>query len=188
MAAAEIIPNPDPSAVTSQAIDRAMEKAVEVFQADLTRVPTSVDRAILGLRELLETRITGIDHDMKGMHANLDKRETDIKEQITHLHDLVFSEISKLGDVSSEKFIRIETQFSERDTRVNQAKAAEDKRVDQLSLADKTAVAAGISIGVVYGTASPGSSARGSMEARRYGSPSCSSTTRKRRSPRRRML
>ena len=139
---------------TWQAIDRAvattesrlvarldgMEKAVEVFHADLTRVPTQVDRSILALRELVETRLTGVDRDVEGIHANLDKRGTDIKDQITHLHALIMSEIrqvdvriDKINDVSGERFTRIDTQFIER-----------DKRTDQLSLADKTAVAAAL--------------------------------------------
>lgn len=132
--AAEIIPNPDPSSMTERAIDRSvsnseavigarldgMEKAVGVFQADLTRVPTSVDRAILGLRELLQTRLDCIDHDLVGMHGNLDKRERDIDAAIQHLRDLVFGEIEKLAAVTNERFAGVGSQFAERDTRTDQ--------------------------------------------------------------------
>ena len=38
-----------------------MDKAVTLFQADLTRVPTSMDRAILGLRKLLTGQIEKLD-------------------------------------------------------------------------------------------------------------------------------
>jgi hypothetical protein len=62
---------PDPSSLTLQRIAEsvgalsekldyrilAIEKAVEVSHSDLVRVPTAVDRAVLQLRELLETRI-----------------------------------------------------------------------------------------------------------------------------------
>jgi hypothetical protein len=87
-----VIPNPDPSVVTSEAIDRrvntaiavvvaqvegmgraidaridGMEKAVIVFQADLTRVPTQLDRAISALREVIETRIDGTDKEREAL-------------------------------------------------------------------------------------------------------------------------
>jgi hypothetical protein len=154
----EVLPNPDPSTITAEAIDRAvgnaesriaarldgMEKAVDVFHADLTRVPTAVDKAILGLRELIETRLNCVENDVLGVHAALDRCGHDVAEQITHLRALMDQKIetaaAELGgrienraDVASERFTRIDTQFIER-----------DKRTDQLSLADKTAVAAAL--------------------------------------------
>ena len=44
------------TAVTNARID-GVERGIEQFQADLVRVPTSVDRAISGLREVLEAKI-----------------------------------------------------------------------------------------------------------------------------------
>jgi hypothetical protein len=150
----EVLPNPDPSLITTEAIDKAveslearfaarldgMEKAVEVFHADLTRVPTLLDRSILGLRELLETRLECMEDDVKSVHSYLDKQGINIAAQITHLRELVGSNIevvngsiTKFEAVSAERFARIDTQFIER-----------DKRTDQLSLADKTAVAAAL--------------------------------------------
>jgi hypothetical protein len=145
--ASEIIPNPDPSVVTAAAIDRAignailivnarvdgMQKAVDVFQADLTRVPTAVDRAILGLRELIESNIECVKEDLLETRTNVERTQVTIKSEIGHLQALVFTEIKKLSEVSLERFNRIDTQFIER-----------DKRTDQLSLADKTAVAAAL--------------------------------------------
>lgn len=144
---AVVIPNPDPSSVTTAAIDRAVAqaeslmaarvdgiaKAIETFQNDLTRVPTSVDRQITGLKEALEARLDGMDKMAAAMTACLERRPVEIKDQITHLHDLIMAEIAKISAVSVERFARIDTQFIER-----------DKRTDQLSLADKTAVAAAL--------------------------------------------
>ncbi len=62
---------PNPSSITQGAIDKAiessravitaridgMQKAQDLFQADLTRVPTTVDRQITALRELFEARL-----------------------------------------------------------------------------------------------------------------------------------
>jgi hypothetical protein len=143
----ELIPNPDPSTITSGAIDRAvfnsetritaridgMEKAVEVFHADLTRVPTSVDKAILSLRELLETRLKCMESDVSAVHGNLETRGDDIKDQVQHLRELVFSEFSGRDKTGDEIFKRIETQFVER-----------DKRTEQLALASSTAIAAAL--------------------------------------------
>jgi hypothetical protein len=153
MAAPEIIPNPDPSAVTSQAIDRAIgnaekiinaridgiEKGIEVFQADLTRVPTSVDRAVQGLRELLEMRLNGVDHDMAGIHSYMDKRREDIQEQISHLRDLLLSETEKLSAVTTERFLGVAAQFSERDTRTDQRAGDTKLAVDAAFAAAKEA-------------------------------------------------
>jgi hypothetical protein len=149
----EVIPNPDPSQVTSTAIDRAvnnsskvinaridgMEKAVEVFQADLTRVPTSVDRAIQGLRELIETRFDGMDKDIAGIHKSLDSRDAAVKEQTTHLRDLVFGKIAELGAVTAERFTGVAAQFSERDTRTDQRAGDTKLAVDAAFAAAKEA-------------------------------------------------
>jgi hypothetical protein len=129
----EIIPNPDPSALTSTSIDRAvtnafriteakltaidvridgMEKAVEVFQADLTRVPTQLDRAIDGLRDV-------IDAEMRGS----------------------IKEIEKLDAVTDQRFIAVGAQFTERDTRTDQRACDTQKAVDAAFAAAKESIA-----------------------------------------------
>ena len=117
-----------------------MEKAVEVFHADLTRVPTAVDRSILALRELLEARVSASEASIESINSSLNRRGQDIRDQVIHLQELITAElkqidikIDKIDSVSQERFTRIDTQFIER-----------DKRTDQLSLADKTAVAAAL--------------------------------------------
>lgn len=130
----EVIPNPDPSLITSDAIDRAvanavkvfdaridgMQKAVEVFQADLTRVPTAVDRAILGLRELQETRFKSVESNLDGLHKSIDPIDCDIRKEIGHLHALMMAEVQKLSEVTGQRFLAVGAQFSERDTRTDQ--------------------------------------------------------------------
>jgi hypothetical protein len=133
----EIIPNPDPSVVTSNAIDRAvenatailraelaavnvridgMEKAVEVFQADLTRVPTQLDRAINGLKDVLDARLNGMDNS-------------------------IIKEIEKLAAVTKERFVGIDNQFVERDTRTDQRAGDTKLAVDAAFAAAKEATA-----------------------------------------------
>ena len=148
-----VIPNPDPSLITAQAIDRAvdnskaivdtridgMEKAVAVFQADLTRVPTTLDRAVQSLRELIETRLDGMDRDMGGIHHTVDQRGADIREQIEHLKELAFGKIEELASVTKEKFEGVAAQFSERDTRTDQRAGDTKLAVDAAFAAAKEA-------------------------------------------------
>jgi hypothetical protein len=147
----EIIPNPDPSAITSTAIDRAvanavqitnakltainvridgMEKAVEVFQADLTRVPTQLDRAIGGLRELLEAKLSSSGADRQLLHQELNQMPFLIKETMSRMEGLML-----------EKFAGVEAKFVERDTRTDQRAGDTKLAVDAAFAAAKEATA-----------------------------------------------
>jgi hypothetical protein len=155
MAAAEIIPNPDPSQKTDQAIDKAVssaaavltaridgiEKSITKFQEEMVRVPTTMDRAIEGLRDLVFARLASNDADRASIHSTLDRREKDIREQITHLHDLVISKIEELASVTTERFIGVAAQFSERDTRTDQRAGDTKLAVDAAFAAAKEATA-----------------------------------------------
>jgi hypothetical protein len=143
----EVIPNPDPSSITSEAIDRrvtnaervigaridGMEKAVGVFQGDLTRVPTQLDRAIDSLRSLLEARQEGasavIEQRLDGMDKAIElfQKFTDrtpeyVRDQVTHLREL-----------HEAGFDSVKTQF-----------ALLKQATEQLDLANKTAIAAAL--------------------------------------------
>lgn len=158
MANATIIPNPDPSIVTSEAIDRrvdnaervisarieGMEKAVGVFQSDLTRVPTQLDRAIGSLRDLIESRLLaneelnsakrdgilgvleqrldGMDKAIQLFQKFSDQQPGFVRDQVMHLREL-----------HEAGFESIRTQF----TLLKQA-------TEQLDLANKTAIAAAL--------------------------------------------
>lgn len=149
-----VVPNPDPSDVTLRYIDNevdnlekrlgaridGMEKAVQVFHDDLTRVPTLLDRSIAGLRELLEARMGGTDALFLTLKERVEGKNGGLDDEIKHLRELMESQIKNVGvdiekisSVTQERFTRIDTQFVER-----------DKRLEQLSLADKTAVAAAL--------------------------------------------
>ena len=108
-----VVPNPDPSLITAEAIDRrvenaekvigaridGMEKAVNVFQADLTRVPTQLDRAVEGLHDILnarregsiavlEQRLSGMDRAIELFQKFTDKQPDFVREQVLHLREL----------------------------------------------------------------------------------------------------
>jgi hypothetical protein len=159
------VPNPDPSAITSQAIDRrvdnassvigaridGMEKAVEVFQGDLTRVPTQLDRAVIAERELtnaklsqvtseiqslkelteaaregivkvFEQRLNGMDKAIELFQKFTDQQPQFVREQVMHLREL-----------HEAGFDSVKTQF-----------ALLKQATEQLDLANKTAIAAAL--------------------------------------------
>lgn len=148
-----VISNPDPSLVTSEAIDRrvenmeavlnakieAMEKAVQVFQTDLTRVPTQLDRAIQGLRDLLEARLIAIEKDLSVIHKFMANRDDTINSHLDNLQSLVFERIEKLTEVTRQQFIGIDSQFAERDTRTDQRAGDTKLAVDAAFAAAKEA-------------------------------------------------
>jgi hypothetical protein len=149
----EIVPNPDPSAITITTIDRAianvkqelntridgMQKAIDVFNDNLTRVPTQLDRAIDALRQLIEARLLGSDKELKELHINIDRRREEIKTATQTLQDLLTGKIDALRDVTSEKFSGVRSQFEERDTRTDQRAGDTKLAVDAAFAAAKEA-------------------------------------------------
>lgn len=107
-----------------------IEKAIEVFQADLTRVPTQLDRAITGLRDLLQSQLENIGINLVGIHKVQDRRESDITAQVNHAKDLM-----------KERFLGVAAQFSERDTRTDQRAGDTKLAVDAAFAAAKEATA-----------------------------------------------
>jgi hypothetical protein len=103
-----------------------MEKAVAIFQSDLTRVPTQLDRAVTGLRDLIEAKIINLTDDLTAVHKILDRRDSDILTPINHLKDLIY-----------EKFTAVAAQFSERDVRTDQRASDTQKAVDAAFAAAK---------------------------------------------------
>ena len=73
----DIIPNPDPSSLTT----------------------AQLDKAVLGLREILEQRV----------HC--------LEEDVEHQQQATVRQVGHLGELVDEKFDGIKTQFKERDTR-----------------------------------------------------------------------
>jgi len=119
----------------------AMQKAQDLFQADLTRVPTTVDRQIVGLRELLVARIESIDKDMLETRKALEAREGIVARQIDHAQAMSFGKVEELLSVTTEKFLGVAAQFAERDTRTDQRAGDTKLAVDAAFAAAKEATA-----------------------------------------------
>jgi hypothetical protein len=86
-------------------------------------------REMANLKEVIFTRLDGMDRAIVLFNENITRVPTDTDKQIVRLRELVFERFK----VQDQKFDSVQTQFVER-----------DKRTDQLSLADKTAVAAAL--------------------------------------------
>jgi hypothetical protein len=92
------------------------------------------------LKELLETRLNGMDTAIKLVQFATDKIPSLVDEKVTHLKEL-----------HTEKFVSVDTKFSEVEKRTEQhfdgiatQFIERDKRTEQLSIADKTAIAAAL--------------------------------------------
>ena len=116
------VPNPDPTART-----------IETLQRDIGASREIVEASNLGTREVLETRLDGMDKAIKLLQETTDRIPQFIKESIRQLEALHDEKFTSIDEQISIQFAGIATQFQER-----------DKRTEQLSLADKTAIAAAL--------------------------------------------
>jgi cation transport regulator ChaB len=166
-------PHPDPSTLTTAALTRevealkelmftrldAMDKAMELFQNDITRVPTDTDRQIKQLSDLLDEKFKGIEERISGIVA--------LREEMFHTVDVQFNErdkrrqfildaekqalttaiqasehqINLIKELYEEKFNGIQTQFKERDTRSERESRDNKVAVDAAFAAQKEAAA-----------------------------------------------
>jgi len=110
-----------------------MDKAVDQFTEDVKRVPTETDRAISGLRDLIDEKLADI-------HSVLIERDLRFNAQISDMKkavEVALTSSEKAVDAQNksfaqkelviEKFDSIQLQFKERDTRVEQT--ARDTKV-----------------------------------------------------------
>jgi hypothetical protein len=97
---------------------------------DPTLLTTEGIRREVGmLRELLETRLDGMDRAMALFQENITRVPTDVDKQVGHLKAL-----------HEEKFLSIEVQFRERDVRTEQTSRDSKVAVDAALQAAKEAV------------------------------------------------
>lgn len=125
------VPNPDPTLRTIEVVDKAIDslvkqleprfagietrfsdrdRATTLLHDDYTRVPTQVDRAILNLREKLETDLNGkiavLFEQVNGVRltiASMDKALVLLQTNNDKLPDFVLSQVKQLKDIHDEK-------------------------------------------------------------------------------------
>jgi hypothetical protein len=130
------IPIPDPSILTTEALDREILALRELLEVTLG---SSGD--ILGLmRSVLETRLDGMDKATKLLQDIADKLPARIDEKIAALREIQGMQLVALESTHGEKFRSIETQFKERDVRTEQSGKDSKTAVDAALQAAKEAV------------------------------------------------
>lgn len=111
-------PNPDPTKLTTEQLERGMA----------------------GLREIIEARLNGNDRSITERWAMIDRELVYIQKQLDGRKQAIVDEVSHLSKLHEEKFSSIQTQFSERDTRTDQAASTTKVAVDAALQAQKEAV------------------------------------------------
>lgn len=162
------VPIPDPSDMTTEALDRAVFGLRELIEVKLgtlgdiaalnrkvieTRID-DMDRATLALRHVLderltiiingtrgiiETRLDGMDKAIRLLQDAADKFPAGIDEKITSLQAVHDQKFEAVAAGTNEKFVSIQTQFAERDVRTEQAAGAVKIAVDAALQAQKEA-------------------------------------------------
>jgi hypothetical protein len=91
---AEYIPVPDPTVLTTQALTReiehlkelfnqrvtAMDKAMDLFNANITRVPTDTDKQISHLERLMTERFATVDEKFRSVYAQFMDRDSRVEQ------------------------------------------------------------------------------------------------------------
>ena len=176
------VPNPDPTLRTIDVVDKAieslfekleprfqaihmrfeeMDKATKLLHDDYVRVPTVVDRAVLNLRELMMSEITGkflvaevkiqsIVTTLGGMDKALvllqtynDKMPDFVRNEVKQLKnvhdekidgavDVVNERIKSLADVTVQQFGSINDKFAEKDRAVTVGLTAQKESTNKM--------------------------------------------------------
>jgi hypothetical protein len=125
------LPIPDPTRLTTQLVDRALNNFREVVETRLAAMDTAT--------ELLAKELEKINDDTGGQHRHM---RDDFDRQVNSLRELLVGKIMNVSEVSEERFKAVATQFTERDTRISQAEVERQKSLDAALAAAKEAVAA----------------------------------------------
>jgi hypothetical protein len=123
------IPVPDPSLLTTEQLRRELGS----------------------LREVIETRLRGMDRATELIAVELEKQTSNVStafehqqaardDQLRALKEYLLSRLDLYSSVNDERFIGIRTQFAERDTRGEQEKLASRVSLDAALAAAKEAV------------------------------------------------
>lgn len=114
-----LVPVPDPTVLTTQALYRE----------------------IAALRELMQTQLEALKLRLDHCDNQIEQHGGEIGVAATHLRNFLEEKIAKLDAVCSEKFTGVAAQFSERDTRTDQRAGDTKLAVDAAFAAAKEATA-----------------------------------------------
>jgi type VI protein secretion system component VasK len=164
-------PDPDPTLRTMQLVDKAIaslraeldtrfhavenrfdgiDLATKLVHEDYVRVPTVVDKAIGGLRELMEARIDSLERLLEILRESIEIRPEAVASAVKHLENLMDQKIATCAErldgkiqhhvgQTDERFAGVGAQFAERDTRTDQRAGDTKLAVDAAFAAAKEA-------------------------------------------------
>jgi tetrahydromethanopterin S-methyltransferase subunit F len=134
----------------SAAAAAAAAASTDYHQQGLRPIPdptvlttAALAREVTSLKELIFTRLDGMDKAVELFNENITRVPTDTDKQILHLkefHGETFKIYDERFKVHTEKFSAIEGQFSERDVRTQQVAELNQKAIDAALQAAKEAV------------------------------------------------
>jgi hypothetical protein len=95
---------------------------------------------VAALREILTTRLDGIDRATSLLSETVNRTPTQIQTEIAHVRELMTEKLGSLGGQAEEKFRSIDQRFDERDVRTGQAATASAQALAAALQAAKEAV------------------------------------------------
>ena len=130
------IPVPDPSLLTTRALQREIFGLRELLEVKLGSGAATAELT----RAIIETRLDGMDKAIQLLQATADRFPQRIDEKISALREVHDKKFDTLMDTHLEKFNSIQTQFRERDVRTEQSSKDSKVAVDAALQAAKEAV------------------------------------------------
>lgn len=118
-------PNPDPTVLTTQQLERMKD----VVLREIMTSQQLVESKLVGVEHMLETRMDGVDKAIIQMQQRADRLQANLQIEVEHLKRL-----------HQEKFDCIAIQFKERDTRTEQTSRDSKVALDAAFQAAKEAV------------------------------------------------
>lgn len=125
-----LVPVPDPTTLTTQLVDRAIRSHREVVDTRLAGMDTATNLLNQNVGRLSEAQ-----------ERNRTLLREDVDRQFVALREAMTLMIDGVSAVASERFTAIAGQFSERDTRQDQTEKERGKSLDAALAAAKEAVA-----------------------------------------------
>ena len=118
-------PNPDPTVLTTQQLERMKD----VMLREIMTSQQLVESKLVGVEHMFETRMDGVDKDIVQIQQRSERFQANLQIEVEHLKKL-----------HQEKFDCIAIQFKERDTRTEQTSRDSKVALDAAFKAAKEAV------------------------------------------------
>jgi uncharacterized coiled-coil DUF342 family protein len=121
----DLIPRPDPTALTATAVRQAKE---------------DLRRELSAQRELIDQRINGIASELRSLGESVQRMPEDRDDLRRRLQADIATAVSNLRELHAERFTAVQQQFTERDVRGEQEKKSSKEALDAALLAQKESV------------------------------------------------